>query len=86
MLVRVLSIDVSIRLFNLLSPGPLQKIAAAIIVICFSYLGSKLRVFGLTGGIACGKSTVSSELIQHGWIVIDADKISREIMDKDEEL
>jgi dephospho-CoA kinase len=41
---------------------------------------------GLTGGIACGKSAVSSELQRDNWTVIDADKIAREIMDSDEEL
>jgi dephospho-CoA kinase len=35
---------------------------------------------GLTGGIASGKSTVSQWLIRHGYPVIDADKISREVV------
>jgi dephospho-CoA kinase len=35
---------------------------------------------GLTGGIASGKSTVSHWLIRHGYPVIDADKISREVV------
>jgi dephospho-CoA kinase len=51
-----------------------------------SLAGSRIVVFGLTGGIACGKSTVSNELVDNGWTVIDADKISREIMDTNEEL
>jgi dephospho-CoA kinase len=33
---------------------------------------------GLTGGIACGKSTVASMLVNRGAILIDADKLARE--------
>lgn len=35
---------------------------------------------GLTGGIACGKSTVAAMLAQRGAIVIDADRIAREVV------
>lgn len=35
---------------------------------------------GLTGGIATGKSTVSSLLVARGALLIDADQIAREIM------
>jgi dephospho-CoA kinase len=38
-----------------------------------------LRVLGLTGGIASGKSTVSGILADLGAIIIDADQISREL-------
>ena len=38
-----------------------------------------MRVIGLTGGIASGKSTVSVYLAHKGVKIIDADKISREI-------
>ena len=37
------------------------------------------RVIGLTGGIACGKSNISSALSSLGAKVIDADRISREL-------
>jgi len=38
------------------------------------YLGIKLVVIGLTGGIATGKSTVSKILKeQHNFTIIDAD-------------
>lgn len=37
-------------------------------------------VFGLTGGIACGKSTVASLLRAQGAVVIDADQIAREVV------
>jgi len=37
---------------------------------------------GLTGGIGSGKSTVSRYLINNGIPVIDADKISREVLTK----
>lgn len=35
---------------------------------------------GLTGGIACGKSTVAAMLVDRGAILIDADAISREVV------
>lgn len=38
------------------------------------------KVIGLTGGIASGKSTVSSLLIKLGAVVIDADHIARSIV------
>lgn len=42
---------------------------------------NKLRLIGLTGGIATGKSTVSNMLIEKGYAVIDSDKISREVVE-----
>lgn len=41
-------------------------------------------IIGLTGGIACGKSTVANILRQKGIPVIDADSVSREITKKGE--
>ncbi|HET9944186.1 MAG TPA: dephospho-CoA kinase [Actinomycetes bacterium] len=38
-----------------------------------------LRV-GLTGGIGAGKSTVAARLAEHGAVVIDSDKIAREVV------
>ena len=38
-----------------------------------------MRVIGLTGSIACGKSTVSSFLMSQGYPVIDGDRLSRKI-------
>ena len=38
-----------------------------------------MRIIGLTGSIACGKSTVSSFLMSRGFPVIDGDRISREL-------
>lgn len=38
-----------------------------------------MRVIGLTGSIACGKSTVSSFLVSRGFPVIDGDRISRDL-------
>jgi dephospho-CoA kinase len=37
-----------------------------------------MRVIGLTGGIAAGKSTISQALVDHGAVVIDADKVGHE--------
>lgn len=39
-----------------------------------------MKVIGLTGGIASGKSTVASYLKELGAYVIDADKIAREVV------
>lgn len=36
---------------------------------------------GLTGGIACGKSTVSDMLVQRGAMLVDADRIAREVVE-----
>ena len=38
-----------------------------------------MRVIGLTGGIACGKSNVSATLRDLGAAVIDGDLLSREL-------
>ena len=38
-----------------------------------------MRLIGITGSIACGKSTVSRELIRRGFPVIDGDSLSREL-------
>ncbi len=39
-----------------------------------------MKIVGLTGGIASGKSTVSNILAKFGLPIIDCDKISREIL------
>ncbi len=39
-----------------------------------------MRIIGLTGGIASGKSTVAKILEKHGAIVIDADQLAREVV------
>jgi dephospho-CoA kinase len=44
-------------------------------------MASHLRV-GLTGGIASGKSTVSAILRELGAVVIDADALAREVVEK----
>ena len=41
-----------------------------------------MRIIGLTGGIAAGKSQVSRILSELGAIIIDADVIAREIVEK----
>lgn len=43
---------------------------------------SNTKIIGLTGGIATGKSTVTKILKELGYIVIDADKIARDVVDK----
>lgn len=40
-----------------------------------------MLILGLTGGIACGKSTVSTHLRSLGYPVVDADVIAREVVE-----
>lgn len=40
-----------------------------------------MRVVGLTGGIACGKSTVSDMLRRLGVPIVDADQIARQVVE-----
>ncbi|KQS59629.1 dephospho-CoA kinase [Geodermatophilus sp. Leaf369] len=39
-----------------------------------------LRI-GLTGGIGSGKSTVAARLVEHGAVLVDADRIAREVVE-----
>ena len=49
----------------------------------FFIIAVKLRVIGLTGGIACGKSSVSYLLKGEGFHIIDCDQISHDLRIKD---
>lgn len=40
-----------------------------------------MKRIGLTGGIGSGKSTVAAILAEHGFPIIDADKIAREVVE-----
>jgi dephospho-CoA kinase len=40
-----------------------------------------MKLVGLTGGIASGKSVVSARLAEHGAVVVDADKLAREVVE-----
>lgn len=42
--------------------------------------GAAMRVYGLTGNIACGKSLVERVLREHGVPVIDTDQVARQIV------
>ncbi|ROS73273.1 dephospho-CoA kinase [Curtobacterium sp. PhB130] len=37
-----------------------------------------MRIIGLTGGIAAGKSTVSGRWADHGAVIVDADRLARD--------
>jgi len=39
-----------------------------------------MKLIGLTGGVACGKTTVAEQLAKHGYPVIDTDVIARELL------
>ena len=43
-------------------------------------------IYGLTGGMGSGKSTVAAMLRDKGYVVLDADEIGREVTDKGEPL
>jgi dephospho-CoA kinase len=47
----------------------------------YSFRSAEAMNIGLTGGIACGKSTVSAMLASRGAILIDADRIAREVVE-----
>jgi dephospho-CoA kinase len=40
-----------------------------------------MLLVGLTGGIASGKSVVAARLAEHGAVVVDADRIAREVVE-----
>lgn len=44
-----------------------------------------MKVYGITGSIACGKSTVTHYLLEHGYVVVDADRLSKEALTIDQE-
>ncbi len=43
-----------------------------------------MRIIGLTGGIATGKSTVARMLAEKGAHIIDADRLAREVVEPDQ--
>lgn len=56
------------------------------ISIFFLYLGTKMTVIGLTGGISCGKSTVVDIMKEKGgnaFKIIDCDKITHDLYKDD---
>ncbi|GAB3940265.1 dephospho-CoA kinase [Corynebacterium tapiri] len=40
-----------------------------------------MKLIGLTGGIGSGKSTVARRLVEHGFTIVDADAIAREVVE-----
>jgi len=38
-------------------------------------------LIGLTGGIAAGKSAVAARLVEHGAVLVDADRLAREVVE-----
>jgi dephospho-CoA kinase len=40
-----------------------------------------MKLIGLTGGIASGKSTVAKRLVEHGAVLVDADVLAREVVE-----
>ena len=63
---------------------PIQKIKVAtrgtyLCPTCQAYRNHQVRVVGITGGIAMGKSTVESLLMEKGFVVLNADFIYKEL-------
>jgi len=42
---------------------------------------TSVQIIALTGGIASGKSTVSARLAEHGAVIVDADRLAREVVE-----
>lgn len=73
-------------------PGPLAMLVlilkasgpylAASFFLPSYYVGSRIRVIGLTGGIASGKSTATAFIRKMGVPVVDADEVSHRILQK----
>ena len=58
-----------------------QEVIAIALSFIFYLIGTKLQMVGLTGGIACGKSTISSILVQEGKMkMIDCDLIAHQVL------
>lgn len=47
----------------------------------FAFYTGIMKIIGLTGGIGSGKSTVARILQEHGFPIVDADLIAREIVE-----
>lgn len=43
-----------------------------------------MTIYGLTGGIACGKSTLAKMMRERGWIIVDSDEIAHRLMEPDQ--
>jgi dephospho-CoA kinase len=48
--------------------------------VCGGEMGNSMKVIGLTGGIASGKSSVAIILEKCGAVVVDADQLAREVV------
>ncbi|KAF2283093.1 hypothetical protein GH714_043416 [Hevea brasiliensis] len=88
--------DIYCRAQNKKFPTKLVAVLAPICFTRFRYFDSirdkgkrsisatvKMRMVGLTGGIASGKSTVSELFKSHGIPVVDADLVARDVLKKD---
>lgn len=54
-----------------------------LMIILFAWIaGRKCQLAGLTGGIACGKSTAAEIMTKQKLSVVDCDKIAREVIKK----
>jgi dephospho-CoA kinase len=56
------------------------SIVGAVTTLVGQQVGASLIAVGLTGGIATGKSSVSTVFKQNGAVIIDADVIAREVV------
>ena len=64
-----------------LAPGLNRANAPWLLGVLFMWLhGARVRVIGLTGGIAVGKSTVAARFAEAGAVVVDSDALAREVV------
>ena len=66
---------------NLGQYSPYVRLTFHAVSISCLFLGTRMSVIGLTGGIACGKSSVVDMLKNLNFKVIDCDKIAHELYD-----
>lgn len=50
----------------------------------FAILLLSMMIYGLTGGIACGKTTLGEMMRQAGWAIVDSDAIAHQLMEPDQ--
>ena len=59
-----------------------QQLIGGLTLVAY-WVGTRMCVVGLTGGIACGKTTVCEQLKQHGFHIVDCDKINHNLLAND---
>lgn len=75
-------LTIAITAGNLMMP---MWLCTLVNMIAF-FIGTRMCVIGLTGGIACGKTTCGKILKKHGFTIVDSDEINSELLENDQGL